>query len=82
MFYRYECEKCNKVTEIQCSISEMKREIKCGFCDGVAKKVIEAPTLVGVSSTKTAINKELRKNNEIAGKKMKGSHRSMKTGKY
>lgn len=81
MFYRYECESCHKVTEIQCTISEMKREIDCSFCKGKAKKIIEAPTLVGVSTTKARINKEIADRNTVAGKKMRGSHRSMKTGK-
>ena len=77
MFYRYECE-CGEITEIQCTIAEMTRTIVCPKCSAVANKVIEAPTLVGVSSTRSAINKEITKKNIEAGKKCRGSHKSMK----
>jgi len=81
MFYHYECEGCRSVTEVRCPISEMKREIKCPNCGKISRKIMEAPALVGVSSTKAAINKEIAEMNKAAGKRMRGSHRSMKTGK-
>lgn len=80
MFYHYECEHCGKITEIQCSISEMKRSIQCS-CGKTAKKVIEAPTLVGVSSTKKRINEEAKRKNVEAGHKQHGSHISARTGR-
>lgn len=80
MTYSYQCESCGKVTEIVCSISEMKREIICS-CSGIAKKIIEAPMLVGVSSSIQKINREMKKRNEDAGKRMPHSHKSLKPTK-
>lgn len=81
MFYHYECGDCGKTTEIQCTIKEMKRVVPCSFCGKSAKKIIEAPALVGVSSTKKRINEEQKRKNVLAGKKQRGSHISAKTGK-
>lgn len=81
MFYHYECQSCGKVTEIQCRMSERKREIKCPSCAGVSKKMIEAPTLVNMPSNKHLFSEEMTKKNEEAGKRMRSSHKSMKTVK-
>jgi len=79
MTYTYVCEECGKETEIHCSISEMKREISCPHCLGKAIKKIEAPALVGVSSSNVRFKKEMTERNIEAGKKMRGSHKSVKT---
>ena len=76
MFYNYECSDCGEITEIQCTIAEMKREIDCPKCKGKAKKTIEAPVLVGLNNA--AFKKEMIKRNVEAGKKMRGSHVSAK----
>lgn len=75
MRYSYQCESCGEITEILCTIAEMKREIVCPICSNIAKKIIEAPALAGISS---ALNTERRKQAELAGKRMKHSHKSLK----
>ena len=78
MTYTYVCEGCEKETEITCSISEMKRTIVCPHCSKTAFKKIEAPALVGVSSSNLRFKKEMTDRNKEAGKRMKGSHKSVK----
>jgi len=80
MFYSYECESCHNVTTINCMMKDMKRNIVCPECGGKAVKLIEAPTLVGVSSSKDRINKEQVRKNVEAGKVQHGSHLSARTG--
>jgi putative FmdB family regulatory protein len=78
MFYEYECPQCGTITTVNCKMKDMKREVPCEECGTMAVKVISAPYLKGVSSTKQAIKREMMKKNEIAGKKCRGSHKTMK----
>lgn len=78
MTYTYICEECGKEIELICPMSEMKRTIKCPHCSKTAYKKIEMPSLVGVSSSKMKIKKEMTKRNIEAGKRMIGSHKSVR----
>lgn len=79
MTYTYVCEDCGKETEVVCSISEMKRTIVCPHCSKTAYKKIESPALVGVSSSNARLKKEMTERNKEAGKRMIGSHKSVKS---
>lgn len=78
MFYEYECEKCGTVTTVNCQMKDMQRTVPCESCGETAKKVVSAPFLTNVTSTRQAIKKEMIRKNEIAGKKCRGSHSTMK----
>jgi putative FmdB family regulatory protein len=79
--YTYECETCGCVTIQTYRISEMRRTITCPSCGGTSRKVIEAPFLVGVSTTKQRIKAEQIRKSEENRHKQRGSHVSMKTGR-
>lgn len=79
MTYTYVCEQCRKETEIHCSMKDMKRTIDCPDCSSIAYKKIEAPALVGVSTSNYNFKKEMTQRNIEAGKRMKGSHKSVKS---
>lgn len=81
MFYDYECQNCHALTTVNVSMKDMQRTIKCPLCGEVAVKVISAPALIGVSSSRDRINKEQIRKNIEAGKKQYGSHVSAKPKK-
>lgn len=78
MLYEYECQDCEKITVVNCLMKDMQRTTKCEFCGGLAKKIVSAPALFGVTTTKDRIKREMIQKNDIAGKKCRGSHQSMK----
>ena len=78
MTYSYECVKCGLIEERVSSVKDMVREITCNGCGGRSVKQIEAPALVGVSSTRNKRNKEMTRRNEEAGKRMRWSHKSFR----
>ncbi len=78
MLYEYQCEKCDEITVVNCLMKDMQRTTTCNSCGGLAIKIISAPALFGVTTTKDRIKREMIKKNDIAGKKCRGSHQSMK----
>lgn len=82
MLYEYECESCGTITVVSCAMKDMERTHTCESCGGIARKIVSAPYLSGVTSVKDRINKEMRKKNEDAGKRCRGSHNSMKATGY
>jgi len=78
MTYTYVCEECGKETEVICPMSEMKRTITCPHCSKTAYKKIESPFIMGGSSSNASFKKEMTKRNDEAGKRMRGSHKSVR----
>ena len=79
MIYCYECQKCGLVQDRKFPVADFPREVACSACEGRAVKMIEAPALVGLSSNRSKRNREMKKRNEEAGKRMRWSHKSLKS---
>lgn len=78
MTYTYTCESCHKETEVRCAMKDMERTITCPFCNSVARKNIETPALVGLSSNNARIKRQMAERNEDAGRRMRYSHKSVR----
>lgn len=82
MLYEYECESCGTISVVSCLMKDMERTHTCDSCGGIARKIVSAPYLTGVTSTRDRIGKEMRKKNEEAGKRCRGSHASQKASGF
>jgi len=40
MIYEFRCEECNKIMSESLPITSRKKQTKCLFCEGVAKRII------------------------------------------